>query len=143
PRDYPARLGQVGDVVQDREQHDADRTAEVESRGRLLEYRVRVLDVGVQVGRDTFRAAGQQRAGVGKDKRVVVDVDDPAFRRGGLGHLMGVVRRGQPGADVEELPDSLRGGQVAYGPPEKRPVGLRGQLDAGERRNRLLAGDPV
>ena len=82
--DYPSRIGQVRDVVQDREQHDGDRLGEVQGLRRLLEYRVRVLYVGVQVGRDTFRPASQQRAGVGKDQRVVVHVDDLALRRDGL-----------------------------------------------------------
>jgi hypothetical protein len=63
---------------------------------------------------------------------VVVDVDDPARRGDRLGHLVGVARGRKPGADVEELADPLRGGQVADGPPEERPVGLRGNRIAGK-----------
>jgi hypothetical protein len=57
--------------------------------------------------------------------RVVVDVDDPALRRDLLGDLVGVARRGDAGADVEELPYPRLAGQVADGAPEERPVRAR------------------
>jgi hypothetical protein len=67
-----------------------------------------VPQVGVQVGRGAVGTAGEQRAGVSEYQRVVVDVDDPALRGDGLGHLVGVARRRQSGADVEELADPFR-----------------------------------
>ena len=66
--------------------------------------------------------AGQQGAGVGEHDRVVVHVDDPGLRRDRLGDLVGVARRRDAGADVEELPDPRLGGQVADGAAEERPV---------------------
>ena len=47
-------------------------------------------------------------------ERVVVDVDDLGLRRYLLSDLVGVVSRGQAGADVEELPDPGLVGQVAH-----------------------------
>ena len=121
----------------------ADRLAEVQGAGRLLEDLVRVPQVGVEVRGDALRAAGQQRAGVRQHQRVVVDVDDAALRRDGLGHLVGVAGRGQPGAEVEELPDARLGGQVAHAAGEEGPVGPGGSTDGGVGGDGLLAGDPV
>ena len=64
----------------------------------------------------------------------------------GLRDLVGIVRRRDAGADVEELPDADLGGQVPDGPAEELPVGpdvaddrrpdgddrLRGPLVGGE-----------
>ena len=54
---------------------------------------------------------------------VVIDIDDAAVRRDGLGDLMSVLGCGQAGADVEELADAALGGQEPYGPGKERPVG--------------------
>ena len=43
---------------------------------------------------------------------VVVDIDDAALWRHRLGDLVGVVGRGQAGADVEELADARLAGQI-------------------------------
>jgi hypothetical protein len=43
----------------------------------------------------------------------VVGVDDAALGRDRLGHLVGVVRRRDAGADVEELADAGLAGQIA------------------------------
>jgi len=59
--------------------------------------------------------AGQQGLRSRHDRLVVVRVNDPAGRIGVLGDLVGVARRGQPGADVEELAYPLPG-QPADGP---------------------------
>jgi hypothetical protein len=74
--------------------------------------------------------AGQQRAGVREDDRVVVHVDDPGLRRDRLGDLVGAARGRDAGADVEELPDPRLAGEVTDGPAEKRAVrvGTRGQV---------------
>jgi len=111
--------------MQHRDQHDRHRLAEVQGFGGPGEDRARVAQVRVEVGGGAFPGAGEQGARVREDEGVVVDVDDPAVRRGGLGHFMGVVRGGQPGADVQELADALGPGQVPDRPGEKRPVSLR------------------
>jgi hypothetical protein len=71
--------------------------------------------------------AVQHVACVHDDHRVVVDVDDPAVRRGpplapGPGDFVHAVRRRQPGPDLEELPDPEFPGQIADGAREKAPV---------------------
>ena len=68
-----------------------------------------------------------------QDDGVVVDVDDPGLWRYALGHLVRVVGGGDPGADVEELPDLRLGGQEAdragqegaVGPDREHQVRLR------------------
>jgi len=65
--------------------------------------------------------AGQQRAGVRDHHRVPVDVGHPAVRVSGLGELVGVLRGGQPAADVDELPDALPG-QPGDGAGQEQPV---------------------
>jgi hypothetical protein len=108
-----------------------------------IEDLVRLPQVGVEVGRHPFRPAGQQRAGVREHQRVVVDVDHAGLRRDGLGDLVRVGRGGQPGADVEELADPGRIGQVVHAAAEERPVGPGGLPDPGEGLDRLLARHPV
>ena len=80
-----------------------------------------VVQVRVDVVGRALAGAGQQRPGVGEDQRVVVDVDDPGVGGDPLGDLVGVVRGGQAGADVEELPDAGLAGQVAHGAAEEGP----------------------
>jgi hypothetical protein len=53
---------------------------------------------------------------------VVVHVHHPGLGRDRLRDLMGVARRGDAGADVQELPYPGLGGEVADDPAEKRPV---------------------
>jgi hypothetical protein len=100
----------------------------------------RIPDVRVQVIAGARGAAGQQGAGVRQHKGVVVHVDDPRFRRDGLRHLVGVVRGGQAGADVEELPYPGLAGQVPDRAGEKGPRGTRDHGDAGEDLFVLIAG---
>jgi len=113
-----------------------------------------VAQVGLEVVGGAGRVAGQQRPGVREHDRVVVDVDDPRVRGGPLRDLVGVVRGGDPGADVEELPDAGLRGQVAHGPAEERAVAadahshervgrheLLGQLAVGGEV--VLAAEPV
>jgi hypothetical protein len=57
----------------------------------------------------------------GEHDRVVVDVDDARLRRGLLRHLVRVVRGGQAGPDIEELPDTHRGGEMVHGRGQERP----------------------
>jgi hypothetical protein len=60
---------------------------------------LRVPDVRVEVVARTLGAAAQQGPGVRQHQGIVVHVDDPRLRRDGLGHLVGVVRGGQAGAE--------------------------------------------
>ena len=79
---------------------------------------------------------------MGKDDRIVVDVDDSGVRLNGLGDLMGVVRGRDASADVQELPDASLGGQVPHDSGQERPVGpdARGDIRIGlERRVTGLA----
>jgi hypothetical protein len=114
----------VVDRVQDGQQHDRDRLAEVQRLGCPREDRVRVAGVGVQVGGPAFGHGRQQRAGVGEHDRVVVDVHDPGVGRDALSHLVGVVRRRDASADVQELPDPGLIRQESHHPAEERPVRL-------------------
>jgi len=80
---------------------------------------------------------------VGEHDRVLVHVDDPGIGRRGLGDLMGVVRGGDTGADVQELPDAGLGGQVTDGAGQEGPVGPDREDDIGIGRNGLIARGPV
>jgi hypothetical protein len=124
----------VRDEVQDRDQDQRDGLAEVEHlahHGRGQDG-FGIAQVGVDVGGPPFRRRGEQGAGVREHERVVVDVHDAGRRRGFLGDLVDVVRGGQPGTDVEELPDAGFGGQVPDGAAEECPVLSR--RDPDERR---------
>jgi hypothetical protein len=59
---------------------------------------------------------------------VVIDVDDPARGRGPLRDLMGVVRRRQPAADIEELPDARRAQLRVIKPARAGGTVLSGRL---------------
>jgi hypothetical protein len=130
-------------VLQDRHQHHGDRLAEIQQISGTGEDLARVAQVGVDVFGGTTRVAGQQRPGMGEHNWVVVGIDDPAFRRDGLGDLMGVARGRDAGADVEELPDASFFDQETHCPREVRPVRARGQHDVGEGIDRLIASRPV
>jgi hypothetical protein len=92
--------------VQDRQEQERRRLAEIDQLpqrrvGQDLARREQVLldDRGV-------RDVVQHGPGVRQDHGVMVDVDHPGRRIGLLGDLMGVAHRGQPGADVDDLPDA-------------------------------------
>jgi hypothetical protein len=80
---------------------------------------------------------------MGEDDGVVVHVHDPAVGRLRLRDLVGVVGRGDAGADVEELPDAGLAGQVPDGPGQERPVPPHPFHDMRRRMRRGPAGDPV
>lgn len=84
--------------------------------GGLGQDALRVPDAGVEAGAGAFRAAGGQGLGARQDAGVVVGVHDAALRRDALDHLVGVVRGGRSGADVERLADTGLPGQEAHGP---------------------------
>src|SRR4029077_3072470 len=69
--------------------------------------------------------------------------DDPAFARHRLRHLVGVVGGGDPGADVQELPDAGLADQVAHGPGQEGPVPPHPFRHMRGRPHRRPAGDLV
>jgi len=106
---------------QDRDQAQRDGLIEVQCPRGLFEDLRRVLEVGVDVVGESLGPAGQQRTRVRENDGVVVDVDDPRVRGDALGDLVDVLRGGQPGADVEELPDAVPPGQLRDGPAKDVP----------------------
>src|SRR5690606_26850369 len=143
PPDDRAGLVVVGDVAEDVQQHQPDGLVEVERPAGLGEDPLGFAYVGVDVAGGALRAAGQQRAGVGEDERVVVDVDDAGVGRGALRHLVGVVDGRQAGADVEELPDADLAGQVPDRAGEEGPGVPRHVHDLRVDGDELVAGGAV
>jgi hypothetical protein len=136
-------FGAAGPAVAGAMVHHGDRLAEVDRLGRALEDLAGVAQVRVDVAGRAARSAAEQGAGMRQDHRVVIDVGDPRLGGNGLGDLMGVTRRGDAGADVEELADSPLPGQVAHGASEEGAVGADRGDQAGERLQGLFAGGPV
>jgi spermidine/putrescine transport system ATP-binding protein len=133
----------VAHQVQHRHEHDRHRLAEVQRPGRPGQDQVGVAQVGVDMVDGPFQGSGEQGPRLGYDHRVVVHVDHPGVRRDRLGDLVGVVRGGQAGADVEELADADLGGQVAHRAGEEGPVrpGREDQVRVGLEGR--VAGRPV
>jgi len=109
--------------VQDGQQRDGHRAAEVKHGAGLGEDPVGVAQVRVDVLGGAARLAGQERPRVRQHDRVIVHVDDPGLGRDRLGDLMGVARCRDASANIEELADPRLPGQEANGPPEEGPVG--------------------
>jgi hypothetical protein len=133
----------VTHMPQDSHQHERDRLAEVQGLRGGGQDLVGVAHVGVDVGRDPLRSAGQQGAGVGQDQGIVVHVDDPGVGGDSLGDLVGVVGGRQAGADVQELANLGLTGQVADGAGEELPGGPCDVDDFGEDLAILVTGGPV
>ena len=94
------------DVVQDREQQQADRPVEVDQPqdrrvGQDVEgiADVRIDDVGVH-------RVAEQRLAMRVDDRVVVHVDDVDVGVDLVRDLADVARSGEPGPDVDQLGDA-------------------------------------
>src|SRR5690606_14578101 len=118
------RLVLVLQEVEDGHEQQAHRLGQVQGAGHLggTQQRVAVAQVRLQVGGGALRRAVEQGACVGHDDRVVVDVDHAHGRVDRLGDLVGVVRGGDAGADVEELPHTGLGGQVGHRPAQEAAV---------------------
>ena len=138
-RDDPGRVVGVGDQVEDADQHDGDRLAEIQQPGGGAQHVFGISDISVEVSARPFRGAGEERPRVREDHRVVVDVDDPALRSHGLGDLVCVFRHRQPGAEVKELTDTAVRDQVAHRRGEERALRSYSAHDVGVGRLRLLA----
>jgi hypothetical protein len=100
-----------------------------------------------QVPIEEVRVQGSVASGAGdlleRDLRVrdrlVVDVDHAALTgRFPIRHLVHVAQGGQPGADVDELPDPVTH-HVTPGPAEERPVRAGEVPDLGQPRATLPA----
>ena len=143
PGHQGGRVVLVGDAVQDAEEHDRDRLAEVQDLGGPGQDRVEVAQVGVDVGGRALGVAGQQGPGVQEHDRVVVHVHHPGLGRRPLGHLVRVVGRGQPGPDVEELPDARHGRQVVHRAAQERPLRADAEPDLRQGGDDLLGHHPV
>ncbi len=139
----PVRVVVVLDVVQHREQQQADRPVEVDQpRDRGVGQDVgRIADVGVDdVG---VHGVAEQRLAVRVDDRVVVDVDDVHARVDLVRDLADVARRGQPGPDVDQLGDAHLADQVAHHPAQERAIVLGGQRRLGRELHRPARELPV
>jgi len=143
PAHDAVRVVGVDDQMHDGDQHVGHRAGEVQRPGRLFEDLLRGAQVRVDVVGDTLRGAGKQRPGVGEHDRVVVHVDHAAVGRHCLRHLVGVVRRRDPGADVEELPDPGLGGEEPHDPGQERPVGPHRHDDPRIGRDHRVTGGAV
>jgi len=137
------RLILFADHVQHRDQHDGDRTGEVQSLLRLSQDGVQITKVGIDVGSRALAAARQQRSRVREHDGVVVDVDHAAVGRLRLRDLVRVVRARYSGADVEELPDAGLFDQVLDRAGEECPVGAHRGDQIGVRLDRRVAGRAV
>ena len=118
------RVVLVAQVVHDRGQQQAYRLAEIQE----IPY-LRVVDDlhrppqvrGDHLGGDRV---GQQGLPVHVDHRIVVHIDRVHRRVDLAGDLVHVARRGQAGADIQELGQPRLTDQMADGPPQEGPVGL-------------------
>ena len=129
--------------MQDAQQQERDRPGEVEGPRRIGEDLARVTQVTLDVVAGPLGSAGEQRAGVRQHQGIVVGVHDPGVRCHLLGHLVGIARCRQPGADVQELPDARLAGQVPDRPPQEGPVRPGLGHDARQHRRNLVASLPV
>jgi hypothetical protein len=148
--DHPGRIVGVGQEVQDRDEDEPDRPAQVERPGhdRAGQDLLRVPQVPAEIGGLAAGRAGQQGVGVGEHDRVVVHVDHPGVRRGGLGDLVHVLGARQAGPDVQELADPGLGRQVPDGPAEEGPVladrrAHRGPAPHGRAPGFLVRGEMI
>jgi hypothetical protein len=76
--DQARRIVGIGQEVQDRDEHEHDRPAQVErpGHGGTGQDPLRVTQVRIDIGGAALRGAGQQRPGVGEPDRVVIHIHD-------------------------------------------------------------------
>jgi hypothetical protein len=139
-RDKGRRVILVIDQVQDADQHQRDRPGEVDGLRGAGQDRIRVTQVGFQVGARAVGSRGQQRASVVEDDRVVVHVDDPRLGCHQLGDLVGIAGRRDSGADIEELADARVAGEEPYRAREEGAVRLDRETQPRQHRERPLGG---
>jgi len=132
----------VVQVVQDRVEYQPDGTGEVEETGHPLAGQDRLWIAEIGRDDDRPRVVLEQRPRVHEHERVVVHVHHPGGGIEVLGDLMGVLRRGQAGTEVEELVDALAR-HVPDGAAKRLAVHHRAPAAIGERRYRLLGDRTV
>jgi hypothetical protein len=132
----PRRIADVPDYAHE---HDRDGPGEVQFLPGKVEDVLRLRQVPFDVPGRALRGTDEQRPGVAHDHRVVVHVDDPGIRCDPLRHLMRVLIRWQPGADIEELPDSGLARQVAHRAPQEQPRGPGHVPDSRVQGGELVA----
>ena len=129
--------------MQDREQPDRHRLAEVQVRADL---RIREQLRGaaqVPLHHDAQVGDREQGLAVGDDDRVIVHVDNPRVGVDLADDFVHGTLRGQPHADVEELADTGFGRQEPNDPAQEAPVLHRRPAQPGYQREHLLRGDPI
>jgi hypothetical protein len=131
--------------VEDSEQQQRYRRRQVQGppQVRIVEDPAGLPRIGVYVRGGARLGADQQGPGVGQHDGVVVDVDDPDPRGGGLCDLVHVRAGRKPGADVEELADAQFRGQERDHAAHQRPVLPHGQGQVREGGGRFLGRHPV
>jgi hypothetical protein len=97
----------------------------------------------VTLHHDGPRIVGEQRPGVGKNDRVIVDVDHPAPRVDPFCDFVDIVSRGESRADVNELPDACLFDQVTDHPAEQCPLRPHADLNGGKRFDNPVAQGAV
>jgi hypothetical protein len=116
----------IGDEMQDRDQQQGYRLAEVD---QFADLRVRQDRFGLpQVRQDDpgGTAAGQQGVGVHVHDRVVVHVGHARSGCDLFGYLVDIADRRDTRADVDDLPYPCLADQEPHGPLQECPVGPRG-----------------
>src|SRR6266511_223950 len=121
-RDDAGRILRVGDEVQHRSEHHGDWLGGVGLLMTLyvVEHLIGPTDVALDEGH--LVGGGQQGVDVHLHDRVAVDVDDLGGRVHGVDHLVHAGRGGNPGAEVDDLPDPLLG-EEPHRAQRKRAVG--------------------
>jgi hypothetical protein len=131
------------DVVQDRQQQQADRLGEVEAIAHdpVFQDVLRRSDVGFDDR--AGRVVREQRPAVHEHHRVVVHIDHPARRIHVMRDLVHIRVGGQARADIEKLTDATVCGQISHRSAQKRPA--RTTRLAGVRHDgqRTLGHHPV
>ena len=129
--------------VQGGKQGDRHRLGEVERCAGLVEDRIRIAQIRIDVLRGAGLAAVGQGAGVREHDGIVVHVHHPGVGRDRLGDLMGVPCGGDAGPDVQELPNPRLGGEIVDRTAEERPVRASGEQHLGVDLKPRLDGSPV
>jgi hypothetical protein len=129
--------------MQHRGQQDHDRLAEIYlgPQLRVAEDAVGVAQVALD-GADSGVSA-QQGSRMGDHDRIVVGVDDAGLRSQFTRDLAGISHGGQPGPDVDDLPDAHLGDGEPEGAGQEVPVRPCCCLRVGHHGEQVLGEAPV
>jgi hypothetical protein len=128
--------------VQDQQEQQPDRLVEVQQLGgrAVVEDRLGVPHVGLDDGGAVV--VREHQLAVRHRDRIFVDVDDPAGRVLLLRDLVHVADRGDPGADVEELPHAFTDHETDRPRQERAVEPCRG-ANTGDSAFHLVSHCPV